>query len=163
MSTFTTTTLHYTRSFSQRNQSRKINKLKASHLEWKIYFQMIPSLHGHPWWLGHKESACNPRDVGSIPGSGRSPGEVNGYTLQYSCLGNSMDRGAQWATIHAVTRIRHDLATKHHHHHLSYTEKIQKIFTKKISTNKQIQPCFRVQHQYTQICLCFKYRTHKEN
>ena len=41
-----------------------------------------------------KESACNARDVGSIPVSGRSPGEGSGYPLQYSCLENSMDRGA---------------------------------------------------------------------
>ena len=40
-----------------------------------------------------KESACNSGDLGSIPGSGRSPGEGNGYPLQYSCLENSMDRG----------------------------------------------------------------------
>ena len=41
-----------------------------------------------------KESACNARDPSSIPGSGRSPGEGNGYPLQYSCLENSMDREA---------------------------------------------------------------------
>ena len=40
------------------------------------------------------------RDTGSIPGLGRSPGEGNGNPLQYSCLGNSMDRGAWWATVH---------------------------------------------------------------
>ena len=40
------------------------------------------------------------RDLGSIPGSGRSPGEENGNPLQYSCLGNLMDRGTWWATIH---------------------------------------------------------------
>ena len=39
-------------------------------------------------------------DVGSIPGWGRSPGEGNGTPLQYSCLGNPMDRGAWWATVH---------------------------------------------------------------
>jgi len=44
-----------------------------------------------------KESACNAGDTGSIPGSGRSPGEGNGYSLQYSCLGNPTDRGA-WKT-----------------------------------------------------------------
>ena len=43
-------------------------------------------------------------DVGSIPGSGRSPGEGNGNPLQYSCLENSMDRGAWWATVHGVTK-----------------------------------------------------------
>ena len=40
-----------------------------------------------------KESACNAGDLGSIPGLGRSPGEGNGYPLQYSCLENSTDRG----------------------------------------------------------------------
>ena len=40
-----------------------------------------------------RESACKAGDLGSIPGSGRSPGEGNGYPLQYSCLENSMDRG----------------------------------------------------------------------
>ena len=45
-----------------------------------------------------KESTCNARDLGSIPGSGRSPGERHGNPLQYSCLENSMDRGARWAT-----------------------------------------------------------------
>ena len=44
-----------------------------------------------------KESACNEGDPGSTPESGRSPGEGNGNTLQYSCLENSMDRGAWWA------------------------------------------------------------------
>ena len=43
-------------------------------------------------------------DVGSIPGSGRSPGEGNGNPLQYSCLGNLMDRGVWWATAHGVTK-----------------------------------------------------------
>ena len=41
-----------------------------------------------------KESACNAGDLGSIPGSGRSPGEENGYPLQYSFVENSIDRGA---------------------------------------------------------------------
>ena len=42
------------------------------------------------------------RHVGSIPGSGRLPGEGNGYSLQYSCLGNPMDTGAWWAIVHEV-------------------------------------------------------------
>ena len=45
-----------------------------------------------------------PGDLGSILGSGRSPGEGNGNPLQYSCLENSMDRGAWWATVHGVTK-----------------------------------------------------------
>ena len=51
-----------------------------------------------------KESAYNAGDLGSIPGSGRSPGEGNGYPLQYSCLENPMDRGAWWAIVHGVTK-----------------------------------------------------------
>ena len=53
-----------------------------------------------------KESACNGGDPGSIPGLGRSPGEENGNPLQYSCLENSMDRGAWWATVHGVAKSR---------------------------------------------------------
>ena len=52
-----------------------------------------------------KESTCNARDSGVIPGSGRSPGEVNGYPLQYSCLENSMDRGAWRATVYGVAEL----------------------------------------------------------
>ena len=51
-----------------------------------------------------KESACNAGDPCSIPGWGRSPGERNGYPLQYSWLENSMDRGAWQATFHGVTK-----------------------------------------------------------
>ena len=51
-----------------------------------------------------KASAWNARELGSIPGSGRSSGEGNGNPLQYSCLENPMDRGAWWATIHGVTK-----------------------------------------------------------
>ena len=43
-------------------------------------------------------------DASSIPGSGRSPGRGNGNPLEYSCLGNPMDRGAWWATVHGVTK-----------------------------------------------------------
>ena len=51
-----------------------------------------------------KESTCNAGDPGSISGSGRSPGEGNGYPLQYPCPENSRDRGAWWATVHRVTK-----------------------------------------------------------
>ena len=54
----------------------------------------------------------NAEDAASTPGSGRSPGEGNGNSLQYSCLDNPMDRGAWWTPIHGVTRVGHDLATK---------------------------------------------------
>ena len=49
---------------------------------------------GLPWWLSGKESASNAGDVGLIPGQGRSPGDGNDNPLQYSCLGNPMDREA---------------------------------------------------------------------
>ena len=49
-------------------------------------------------------SAGGTRDFGSIPESGRSPGEGNGNLLQYSCLENSMDRGAWWATVRGVSK-----------------------------------------------------------
>ena len=55
----------------------------------------------------------NAGDVGSIPGLGRSPRVGSGNPLQYSCLGNSTDRRVWQATVLGVTRVRHDLVTKH--------------------------------------------------
>ena len=55
---------------------------------------------GFPGGSEVKVSACNAGDLSSIPGSERSPGEGNGNPLQYSCLENTMDRGAWWATVH---------------------------------------------------------------
>ena len=49
---------------------------------------------------------------GSISGLGRSPGEGNDNPFQYSCLGNPMDRGAWWAPVYGVSRVRHDSVTK---------------------------------------------------
>ena len=51
-----------------------------------------------------KDSACNAGDPGSIPGWGRSPGEGNGASLQYSCLENLMDRGAWWVAVYGVIK-----------------------------------------------------------
>ena len=65
-----------------------------------------------PRWHSGKESPCNAGDASLIPGSGRSPEEGNGNRLQYSCLGNPMDRGAWQATVHRVTRVGCNLATK---------------------------------------------------
>ena len=59
---------------------------------------------GFPGDPGGKEYACSAGDQGSIPRSGRSPGEGNGNPLQYSCLESSMDRGAWRATVHEVTK-----------------------------------------------------------
>ena len=63
---------------------------------------------GFPGGSDSKESACNAGDLGSIPESGRYPGEGNGNPLQYSCLENSMDRGPRQAPVHGVTRVGHD-------------------------------------------------------
>ena len=62
-------------------------------------------LKGFPGGSDGKESACNAGDPGLIPGLGRSPGEGNGYPLQYSCQENSMDRRAWWATVYGVARV----------------------------------------------------------
>ena len=67
---------------------------------------------GFPDGSDGKESTYNAGDLGSIPGSGRSPGERHGNPLQYSCLENPMDRGAWWAKVHGVARVKHNLATK---------------------------------------------------
>ena len=61
---------------------------------------------GFPGGDSGKETSCNIGDAGLIPGSGRSPGEGNGNSLQYSCLENPMDRGAWWATVHGVAQSR---------------------------------------------------------
>ena len=58
-----------------------------------------------------KNLPANTGDTGSVPGSGRSPGEGNGNPLQYSCLEIPMDRGAWQATIHKLARVGHDLGT----------------------------------------------------
>ena len=63
-----------------------------------LTFHLIPS------GSDGQESACNAGDLGSMPGLGRSPGEGNGNPFQYSCLENSMDRGAWQATVHVVAK-----------------------------------------------------------
>ena len=59
-----------------------------------------------------KESNCKAGDWGSVSGLGRSPAEGNDNPLLYSCLGNSMNGGAWWATFYGVIRVGHDLVTK---------------------------------------------------
>ena len=73
----------------------------------------IPGL-GRSLWLSSKDSACSPGDVGdavAILGSGRSPTRGNSNPLQYSCLGNPMDRGAWRATVYGVAKSRTRLST----------------------------------------------------
>ena len=70
---------------------------------------------GLPWWLSIKNLPANAGDMGSIPESGRSPGEGNGHPLQYSCLGDPTDREALLATVHGVaksqTQISYQITT----------------------------------------------------
>ena len=61
-------------------------------------------IYGLSQWIINKESLCNAGDLGSIPGSGRSPGGGNGDPLQCFCPENPMDRGPWWATVHRVTK-----------------------------------------------------------
>ena len=67
-------------------------------------------MQGFPGGSDGKASAHNAGDPDSIPGSGRSPGEGNGNLLQYSCLENSMDGGAWWATVPGVAKSRTQLS-----------------------------------------------------
>ena len=90
--------------------------IKISPLPWKArktWFVWPGS--GFPDGLDGKESACNAGDSGLISRSRRSHGEGNDNLLQYSCLGNPTDRGAWWATVHGLPRLRHDGATEHTH------------------------------------------------
>ena len=63
-----------------------------------------------------KESACSAGDMGSVPGSGRAPGEGNGNLLQYSCLGNPMDKKPGGLQSTGSQRVRHDLVTEQPQH-----------------------------------------------
>ena len=64
---------------------------------------------GFPGGLVVKSLPASEGDTGSIPGLGRSPGAGSGNPLQYSCLENSMDRGAWWATVHGITKSQTQL------------------------------------------------------
>ena len=84
------------------------NPIISIHTQFRSLF-----VRGFPGGSLGKESDCNLGDLGSIPGLGRSPGEGNGYPFQYSCLENSMDRGAWRATIHGVTKSWTPLSNEH--------------------------------------------------
>ena len=70
------------------------------------------TLTGLPRWLSSEASVCSAGEAGSIPESGRFPGEGNSNPLKYSCLGNLMDREAWQATVHRIARVEHYLVTK---------------------------------------------------
>ena len=86
-------------------------------------------------------------DLGSIPGSGRSSGEGNRNSLQYSCLENPMDRGAWWATIHGVAKSQTTTERLHFHFHLTISHPfqvwhptLQTLFTKVLFFPKALSP-----------------------
>ena len=79
----------------------KVLHLTTTELKTEFRFKINLNLSR---WLTGKGSTCQAGDVASVPGSGRSPGEENANPLQYSCLGNFMDRGAWWATAQGVIK-----------------------------------------------------------
>ena len=86
-----------------------------------VLYTGVEPVNGLPRWHSGKESTCNAadaRDMVSISGSGRYPGERNGDPLQYSCLENPMERGAWQARVHGVTR---ELDTTEHGHMHTHT------------------------------------------
>ena len=70
----------------------------------KLNSNLCSHIQGFPGGSEGKVSACDAGDLGSIPGSGRSPGEGSGNPLQYHCLENPMDREACWAIVHGVAK-----------------------------------------------------------
>ena len=68
------------------------------------FYNILKISKGFPSGSMEKNLPASAGDVGSIPELGRSPGEGNGNLLQYSCLGNPVDRGAWWATVNGVTK-----------------------------------------------------------
>ena len=80
------------------------------------------------------------RDPGSIPGSGRSPGEGNGNPLQYSCLENSMDRGAWQATVHGIAKSRTQLSTMRARAHTGWMD-LEDIMLSEISWSQKDESC----------------------
>ena len=87
---------------------QKLQEMEVRSLGWEYPLEKEIATHssipGLPCGSAGKESAFNAGDMGSIPGLGKSPGEGNVNPLQYSYLGNPMDRGAWQATVHEVTQ-----------------------------------------------------------
>ena len=72
--------------------------------EHRFFIAVTSLVAGFPCGLAGKESACSSGDLDSISALGRSPGEGNGNSLQYSCTENPIDRGAWWAIVHEVAK-----------------------------------------------------------
>ena len=100
------------------SKSRKTQRWRVKQIYNEL--KIVLTTTDFPCGLAVKNLPANEGDMHSIPGLGRFPGERNGYPLQYSCLENPMDRGALWASVHGIARVRHDLVTKQLDH---YTKK----------------------------------------
>ena len=84
----------------------------------------LTRFRGFPGGSDGKEADCNAGELGLIPGLGRSPGEGNGYPLQYCCLGNPTDRGAWQLQSVGSQRIEHDWVTNSHTHTHTHTHTV---------------------------------------
>ena len=88
---------------------------------------------GFPGGSDSKAPDLNAGNPGPIPGSGKSPGEGNGHPLQYSCLGNPMDRGTWWATVRGVAKSRTRLSD------LTFTFTLTRMFWSSLLCSLKIQ------------------------
>ena len=96
-----------------------------------------------------EESACSVGDPGLIPGSGGFPGKENGNPFQYSCLENSMDRGAWWAIVHEV--IESDMTEQFNTHTHTHTHTHTLIDIKVMGQNKFLGLCLDLSNFYEMI------------
>ena len=117
---------------------------KAYERHWSLSNQVVWSLLGFPDGSDGKETACNVGDLGWISQSGRSPGEGNGYSLQYSCLENSTDRGEWRATIRGITKSQTWQSDSHFQFPCKKYEESMIIFRAK-------EFCCKVLPQYSEI------------
>ena len=100
---------------SKYSSSSSVSELSANSAFTGLLLQTylrIKETWGFPGGSVIKNPPANAGDKGLNPGSGRFPGEGSSNSIQYSCLGSPMDRGAWWATVHGVARAGHNLVTK---------------------------------------------------
>ena len=97
--------MHKTSTLKNIKYKTLLKKRERIPIKWKTR-SCLWTERGFPGGSDSKESTHNARDLGLIPGLARSPGEENGYPLQYPCLENSMDGGTSWATVLGVTMSR---------------------------------------------------------
>ena len=94
--------------FDSKTLARKWKTWLECFIASSLSLKVTSPLGGFPGGSGGKESVYSVRDPGSVPGSGRSPGEGNGYPLHYSCQDSTMTRGTWWVTAHGVASVGHE-------------------------------------------------------